>query len=399
VREDVVGHHHPARGQPEQGQEPLVVLLLAIDEDELERVVSREHPARVGENEVDPIAEADVYMAYGRDAQAEEILKEALQKDSSRTAVHAKLLEIYAKRKDKTAFEQTAVKLKSLTNGAGPEWEKAAALGKSMDPTNGLYAGAAAAAAAVAAPAAAAAAPAAPAPALDFDIGGALQASPPEVFLWSDSGDVLSTDPYPLVGAEPAGGYAHRLVADWTAVSRDAVMDARPFMTVLQFFKFLAAGRWPTLAEMRNHAYMAIVEGARGLMWWSLGANGLRDVCSGWCDEKLGYMSNLKSLVGELADLEPALLADDTPAALAGNSLSTAIRTKVKTLAGKGYLFAYNRTSASVTATFTWHRAPSRITVHAENRTLTPSGATSLKRIVLFGSVKIASLTWCVFEP
>jgi hypothetical protein len=35
--------------------------------------------------EVDPIAEADVYMAYGRDAQAEEILKEALQKDASRT--------------------------------------------------------------------------------------------------------------------------------------------------------------------------------------------------------------------------------------------------------------------------------------------------------------------------
>ena len=29
-----------------------------------------------------PIAEADVYMAYGRDAQAEEILKEALAKDS-----------------------------------------------------------------------------------------------------------------------------------------------------------------------------------------------------------------------------------------------------------------------------------------------------------------------------
>ena len=30
-------------------------------------------------NEVDPVAEADVYIAYGRDAQAEEILKEALR--------------------------------------------------------------------------------------------------------------------------------------------------------------------------------------------------------------------------------------------------------------------------------------------------------------------------------
>jgi len=129
--------------------------------------------------EVDPIAEADVYMAYGRDAQAEEILKEALQKDSSRTPVHAKLLEIYANRKDAKAFEQTALKLKGLTSGAGPDWDKAAALGRSIDPQNGLYAGAGGAAPAAAAAAAAPVfeAPAAPAPTLDFDIGGAAQAA------------------------------------------------------------------------------------------------------------------------------------------------------------------------------------------------------------------------------
>src|SRR5881396_690715 len=115
-------------------------------------------------DEVDPIAEADVYMAYGRDAQAEEILKEALQKDAKRTAVHSKLLEIYANRRDVTAFEQTAVKLKSLTNGSGPEWDKAAALGRSIDPQNGLYGGGAAPAAVPAAAAAAAA------PNLDFDL-------------------------------------------------------------------------------------------------------------------------------------------------------------------------------------------------------------------------------------
>src|SRR6266571_909252 len=115
-------------------------------------------------DEVDPIAEADVYMAYGRDAQAEEILKEALQKDAKRTAVHSKLLEIYANRRDVTAFEQTALKLKSLTNGSGPEWDKAAALGRSIDPQSGLYGGGAAPAAAPAAAAAAAA------PNLDFDL-------------------------------------------------------------------------------------------------------------------------------------------------------------------------------------------------------------------------------------
>lgn len=122
-------------------------------------------------DEVDPIAEADVYMAYGRDAQAEEILKEALSKDPNRTAVHAKLLEIYANRKDAKSFEQTALKLKGLTSSAGPEWDKAMALGHSIDPGNGLY-GSGGAVPQAAAPAAGAA------PALDFDIGGGAEAAP-----------------------------------------------------------------------------------------------------------------------------------------------------------------------------------------------------------------------------
>ena len=151
-------------------------------------------PPAAGAEEVDPIAEADVYMAYGRDAQAEEILKEALQKDSNRIPVHAKLLEIYAKRRDTKAFEQSAAKLKSLTNGAGPEWEKAAGLGRSIDPNNGLYAGAAAAAA----PAAAAEVPAAPAPTLDFDIGGATQGV-------SASAPDLTLDAVPAKPAEDSG--------------------------------------------------------------------------------------------------------------------------------------------------------------------------------------------------
>jgi pilus assembly protein FimV len=134
-------------------------------------------PAGAAAEEVDPIAEADVYMAYGRDAQAEEILKEALQKDSSRIPVHAKLLEIYANRKDARSFEQTALKLKGLTNSTGPEWDKAAALGRSIDPGNGLYAGSGASGPALAAAAAPVAAAAAPAPTLDFDIGGAAQGS------------------------------------------------------------------------------------------------------------------------------------------------------------------------------------------------------------------------------
>lgn len=88
---------------------------------------------------VDPVAEADVYMAYGRDAQAEEILLDALKSDPTRTAIHAKLLEIYAARKNMKQFETLAGELYAQTGGAGPDWEKAAALGRKVDPDNPLY--------------------------------------------------------------------------------------------------------------------------------------------------------------------------------------------------------------------------------------------------------------------
>jgi pilus assembly protein FimV len=90
-------------------------------------------------NEVDPVAEADVYIAYGRDAQAEEILKEALRTHPERHQVRLKLLEIYATRKDARSFETQASELYSLTRGEGDEWTQAAAMGQTLDPGNPLY--------------------------------------------------------------------------------------------------------------------------------------------------------------------------------------------------------------------------------------------------------------------
>jgi pilus assembly protein FimV len=88
---------------------------------------------------VDPVAEADVYMAYGRDAQAEEILLDAMKADPSRTAVHLKLLEIYAHRKNLKQFETTAAELYTVTNGQGEDWDKAVEMGLKLDPDNPLF--------------------------------------------------------------------------------------------------------------------------------------------------------------------------------------------------------------------------------------------------------------------
>jgi pilus assembly protein FimV len=90
--------------------------------------------------DVDPVAEADVYLAYGRDLQAEEILKEAMRANPDRLAVRSKLLEVYAKRRDTKGFELLAGQLFALTGVDSDDWHKAQDLGRQIDPDNPLYA-------------------------------------------------------------------------------------------------------------------------------------------------------------------------------------------------------------------------------------------------------------------
>ena len=107
---------------------------------------SREGLGNIDTDEVDPIAEAEVYLAYGRDAQAEEILKDALKKDSQRQEIYLKLLEIHAQHNKPSAFETVASELYSVSGGQGEVWQKAMALGRTLDPSNPLFSDAGAAA-------------------------------------------------------------------------------------------------------------------------------------------------------------------------------------------------------------------------------------------------------------
>ena len=101
----------------------------------------RDSGVDVHSTEVDPIAEAEVYIAYGREAQAEEILKEALKKQPERQAIRLKLLEIHAGRKDAVAFAAVAQEMYDMTGGQNEEWPKVVTLGLSIDPANPLYTG------------------------------------------------------------------------------------------------------------------------------------------------------------------------------------------------------------------------------------------------------------------
>jgi pilus assembly protein FimV len=93
----------------------------------------------VDASDVDPVAEADVYIAYGREEQAEDILKESLKTQPDRHPARVKLMEILARRGDKAGFLRHAADLMTRTGGTGEDWERAAAIGRSIDPANSMF--------------------------------------------------------------------------------------------------------------------------------------------------------------------------------------------------------------------------------------------------------------------
>ena len=88
---------------------------------------------------IDPVAEAEVYIAYGRDAQAEEILREAILIEPKRLAIHMKLLDMYVKRSDSGRFETIAQKVLDVAGVGSHEWKRVCNQGLDIDPKNPLY--------------------------------------------------------------------------------------------------------------------------------------------------------------------------------------------------------------------------------------------------------------------
>jgi pilus assembly protein FimV len=95
--------------------------------------------------EVDPLSEADVYIAYGRYQQAEELIKQAMEKFPERDELKHKLLEIYFSAKKGDEFTKMAEELHNggLENKDPGAWSKVASMGKELNPTHVLFAGAA----------------------------------------------------------------------------------------------------------------------------------------------------------------------------------------------------------------------------------------------------------------
>ncbi len=86
------------------------------------------------QSEVDPIAEADVYLAYGRYQQAEELMQQAIKEHPERKECKLKLLEIFYASENKAAFSEYLSELEqSGTKDEDPEfWAKAVEMQKEL---------------------------------------------------------------------------------------------------------------------------------------------------------------------------------------------------------------------------------------------------------------------------
>jgi pilus assembly protein FimV len=92
-----------------------------------------------GHDESDPITEADVYLAYGRIQQAQDVLQAALEKAPSDNNLRTKLLEVYHAGGNISAFDHEASDFHDTVTEDDPQWLKVAAMGFALSPGNDLY--------------------------------------------------------------------------------------------------------------------------------------------------------------------------------------------------------------------------------------------------------------------
>ena len=90
----------------------------------------------VQSDEVDPLAEAEIYLAYGRGAQAEQTLRDAIRRTPERSELKIKLLEVYQTLGQKEQFDRLAQELSEVLEPNSPEWANVIALGGTPESSN-----------------------------------------------------------------------------------------------------------------------------------------------------------------------------------------------------------------------------------------------------------------------
>jgi hypothetical protein len=197
----------------------------------------------------------------------------------------------------------------------------------------------------------------------------------PEVKYFPSTTDIMGVDRYPIP-TEPVSVVTHEL-----QVSTAAVKGHKPTWAVIQAFGWyqyndafpdrgriptkddLTAGRAPTYDESRCMTYLALVQGAKGLIYYCYyDMRVLPQYAQMW--------SGMKQIASEVKALSPVLLSPNDLGEVLCMPADAGIRTKLKELNGHFYLIAVNSQETPHTVTFDLkHALTNTISVMFEERT------------------------------
>ncbi len=114
---------------------------LAVGEQSVKVPVYKDQPKAAAQTNVSPeydlLEEADIYLRFGHDKLAEEVLRDALKINPSNPEIYMSLLGIFDTRADAQGFEKTALELKAIADES--TWKKVTEMGKKLDIANELY--------------------------------------------------------------------------------------------------------------------------------------------------------------------------------------------------------------------------------------------------------------------
>ncbi|MCL6519609.1 MAG: hypothetical protein K6T99_07215 [Armatimonadetes bacterium] len=179
--------------------------------------------------------------------------------------------------------------------------------------------------------------------------------------------DIMWIDPYPI----PYRPVTY--VTDCVSGAIKAVGKDKPVWAVLQAFDWnvwktgkVDKVHRPTPEEERCMTYLALVHGAKGIIYWAhLGSRYyIHDYPLHW--------ATVKKLAGEMKLLTPALLARSIEGTLAVSPVDAPIDTMVKQVGDAFYVLAVNHNSDACKATFNLKglQKSARVEVVFESRTL-----------------------------
>jgi len=169
--------------------------------------------------------------------------------------------------------------------------------------------------------------------------------------------------------------YGVKVVADWTDGCIQAGQGRMPVWVIPQGFG-MNPSDVPTPEKLRCFAYLALTNGATGLVWFTYALPDLFEDVEGhrdsWYLPETPLWDEFARLNKEITDLAPVLLSP--PVAPVVTASDVAIHVLLKEYQGQHYLFAVNELPTSVTCQFTGLVPEGTVEVLPGGPTIIPDG-------------------------